>query len=154
MQQIVDVLAVTVFLVTLFLGSVCSIRFRHNYRPQTKFAKVMFLHVSVILFTGGRVSRPIPEGKFGGSEQGRGLQAHTQEGSWGGLAGGSPGPYPGGRLGVLAWGGLQTQVGRGGRGVYPSMHWGRHPPSCRRYASYLNAFLFNLNVWGACFAIL
>ena len=25
----------------------------HNYRPQTKFAKVMFLHLSVILFTGG-----------------------------------------------------------------------------------------------------
>ena len=24
-----------------------------NYRPQTKFAKVMFLHLSVILFTGG-----------------------------------------------------------------------------------------------------
>ena len=23
------------------------------YRPQTKFAKVMFLHLSVILFTGG-----------------------------------------------------------------------------------------------------
>ena len=26
----------------------------HSYRPQTKFAKVMFLHLSVILFTGGR----------------------------------------------------------------------------------------------------
>ena len=25
----------------------------HFYRPQTKFAKVMFLHVSVILSTGG-----------------------------------------------------------------------------------------------------
>ena len=25
------------------------------YRPQTKFAKVMFLHLSVILFTGGGV---------------------------------------------------------------------------------------------------
>ena len=25
----------------------------HNYRPQTEFAKVMFLHVSVILSTGG-----------------------------------------------------------------------------------------------------
>ena len=28
--------------------------FISNYRPQTKFAKVMFLHVSVILSTGGR----------------------------------------------------------------------------------------------------
>ena len=26
---------------------------QYNYRPQTKFAKVMFLHVSVILSTGG-----------------------------------------------------------------------------------------------------
>ena len=27
---------------------------KHNtYRPQTKFAKAMFLHLSVILFTGG-----------------------------------------------------------------------------------------------------
>ena len=25
----------------------------HSYRPHTKFAKVMFLHLSVILFTGG-----------------------------------------------------------------------------------------------------
>ena len=28
--------------------------YQHYYRPQTKFAKVMFLHLSVILFTGGR----------------------------------------------------------------------------------------------------
>ena len=27
--------------------------YQHYYRPQTKFAKVMFLHLSVILFTGG-----------------------------------------------------------------------------------------------------
>ena len=37
------------------------------YRPQTKFPKVMLLHVSVILSTGG----------------GGGLQAHTQWGGWG-----------------------------------------------------------------------
>ena len=30
------------------------------YRPQTKFAKVMFLHMSVILSTGG--SAPVPAG--------------------------------------------------------------------------------------------
>ena len=30
----------------------------HLYCPQTKFAKVMFLHVSVILSTGGGVSAP------------------------------------------------------------------------------------------------
>ena len=44
------------------------------------------------------------------------------------------GQHPGGSLRGLA------------REVYPSMHWGRHPPAddyCRgRYASYRNAFLF------------
>ena len=41
------------------------------YRPQMKFAKVMFLHMSVILFTGGC---GIPACIAG-------LQAHTQGGS-------------------------------------------------------------------------
>ena len=49
-----------------------------NYRPQRSWGKVLFLHVSVILFTGG-VSRPTPRGEVEGS--GRGV---------------SPGPYPGG----------------------------------------------------------
>ena len=31
--------------------------YTHFYRPQTKFAKVMFSHLSVILSTGGSVSR-------------------------------------------------------------------------------------------------
>ena len=35
------------------------------YRPQMKFAKVMFLHLYVILFTGG-MSRPTPRGRLGG----------------------------------------------------------------------------------------
>ena len=48
----------------------------HYYRPPTKFAKVMFLYVSVIL-------------------SGRGLQAHTQ-GEVGGLARGVSRPRPGG----------------------------------------------------------
>ena len=35
----------------------------HFYRPQTKFAKVMFLHLSVILFTeGGEVSASVHAG--------------------------------------------------------------------------------------------
>ena len=29
------------------------------YRPQTKFAKVMFLHLSAILFTGGGVPEQV-----------------------------------------------------------------------------------------------
>ena len=45
-----------------------------------------------------------------------------------------------------------AQVGvkaQAGRGVYSSMHWGRHPPPadgycCGRYASYWNAFLLSL----------
>ena len=57
-----------------------------------KFAKVMFLHVSVILYTGmGGFSRPIPTGEVGGSGY-EGLQAQP--------------------------GRVQTQAG----GVYPSMH--------------------------------
>ena len=89
----------------------------HFYRPQTKFAKVMFLQVSVILSTGGgiqaciaggipaclaaglqgvvsqyalQVSRPTPRGEVEGS---------------GRKGGGSPGPHPRGNLRGLAWGG-------------------------------------------------
>ena len=31
----------------------CNRHYQDNYRAQTKFAKVMFLHLSVVLFTGG-----------------------------------------------------------------------------------------------------
>ena len=48
------------------------------YHPQTKFAKVMFLQVSVILSTGAGVSRPRPRVEVGGSGL-RGVQAHTWE---------------------------------------------------------------------------
>ena len=34
------------------------------YRPQTKFAKVMFLHLSVILFTGGVPGQVHPSGRY------------------------------------------------------------------------------------------
>ena len=101
--------------------------YQNFYRPQTKFAKVMFLHVSVILSRGRvvsqhtlqvvsqhalQVSRPIPRRKLRGLAWGGGLQAHTQ-GKLRGLArvvsrptlsGGSPGPHlgesPGPLLGV------------------------------------------------------
>ena len=92
-----------------------------SYCPQRSWGKVMFLHVSVILFTVGgipaclaaglhwgvvsqhalQVSRPTPKGEVEGSGLG-GLHAHT----WGV----SPGPHPGGVC------------------VCPSMHWGRPPP--------------------------
>ena len=55
------------------------------YRLQTKFAKVMFLHVSVILSTGGGGILACIAG----------LQTHTQGRKFRGLAGGgSPGPHP------------------------------------------------------------
>ena len=100
------------------------------YRPQRSWGKVLFLHVSVILFGGGgvwgvvsqhalqvvsqyalQVSRPTPRGEVEGSGQG-GLQAHTQGRSWGvwprGVSrptpGGSPGPHLGGGLQTHTWG--------------------------------------------------
>ena len=109
------------------------------YRPQRSWGKVMFLHVSVILFMRGgipaypaaclqwgvvsqhalQVSRPTPRGEVEGSglvvsrPTPRGLQAHT----WGVSRpnpGGSPGPHLEG-LQAHTWGG------------YPSMYWGRPP---------------------------
>ena len=65
------------------------------------------------------------------------LQAHNQGEGWGSGLGVSPGPQPWGRL----WGRLQAHTwgmsrprpgGRGLGGVYPSMHWGRHPPPSRQ----------------------
>ena len=69
------------------------------YRPQTKFAKVMFLHVSVILFTRGCLQAH-SQGEVEGSGWGRGLQAHTEGGGWGSGRGGiqginhNPNPHP------------------------------------------------------------
>ena len=53
------------------------------YRPQTKFAKAMFLHVSVC-------------------PRGMGVSRPTARGSLRGLAGGSPGPHRGGAGGIPA----------------------------------------------------
>ena len=57
--------------------SILKLKHKLCYRPQAKFAKVMFLHMFVILSTGC-------------------LQAHTQGGSLRGLASGGPRPRPGG----------------------------------------------------------
>ena len=122
------------------------------YRPQTKFAKVMFLHLSV--------SHSVHSG---------GLQTHTQGGSWGVLLGGLQAHTQRERLGRLA-GGISRPTPRGvsrptPRGS-PGLHLGgslqvqaqgvclsaccdRPPPPpsahsycCMRYASYWNAFMF------------
>ena len=68
----------------------------HIYRPQTKFAKVMFLHVSVCPWWGW----------VGG------IQAHTQGEAEGSGWGGSPGPHPGGCWGVWP-GGVSRPTPRG-----------------------------------------
>ena len=113
------------------------------YRPQRSWAKVIFLHLSVILLTGG--------------------------GTWSGTGvGGVPGQVPGGVPGLVPGGCTWS----GPRGVYLVWSWGgctwsgpggctwqtpsppgpgtppgtRYPPGIRttsgRYASYWNAFLF------------
>ena len=118
----------------------------------------MFLHVSVILFTGGYPG-PYPGGRLGGLAGGvsrpipRGMLGSGQgEGVWPG-GGGSPGPYPGGDVRGSGWEGSRPRprprgVSRprpGGWGV--SQHALRQTlPAdsycCGRYASYWNAFMF------------
>ena len=110
------------------------------YRPQTKFAKVMFLHVSVILSTWGGgwypsmhcrwyPSMPCSRSPGGGIPAClAGFQTHTQGGSWdgSGQGRGSPGPQPRGKLWRI-WGGLQAHIQRGswggsGQGGFPGPH--------------------------------
>ena len=98
------------------------ISFPGFYRPQTKFTKVMFLRLPVILFT-GRVSRPRLRGEVAGSARGVSRPRPM----------GGPGPRPRGRgcsgpgsekLGVCPgggcpgsgpWGSVQAQAqGEGG----------------------------------------
>ena len=123
----------------------------------------MFLHVSVILSTGGvvsqhalQVSRPTPRGEVEGSGWGS-LQAHTRGQISGPTPGGSPGPQWGVSL-VHTRGGLQAHMGGALQahtqgGVCISQHALRQTPPadgycCGRYASYWNAFL--LTYWATC----
>ena len=117
--------------------------------PQTKFAKVMFLHLSVShsVHRGGGIPACLAglqahtQGGVEGSGRGGVLQAHTQGGSWGVWPGvWSPGPH----LGVGSPG-----PHRGG--VCVSQHALRQTPlplaggyCYEQYASYWNAFLFNV----------
>ena len=88
--------------------------------------------------SGWGVSRPTPRGEVEWSGQ-KGLQAHTQGGGWGVWLGGSPGPHPGG-VQAHAW------------GVYPRHALRQTYPQadghcCGWYASYWNAFLWQLQLW-------
>ena len=110
----------TGFVLTIFANTK-GFQELHNYRPQTKFAKVVFTRVchsvhgrSPGQYPGRRLRglaggfcRPIPRGEVEGSGQA-----------------GSSGPYRGARLRGLAGGG-SPGPGPGGPGqgcVYPSMH--------------------------------
>ena len=135
-----------------------ALYFKHFYRPQRSWDKVMFLQVSVILFTKGRWwyssmhCRWYPSMPCSRSPRGRGVVSQhvfqvsrliprgEVEGS--GL-GGSPGPH---------LGGLQAHTGGG---LQAHTQWGAcipactevDPPNgycCRRYASYWNAFLYTM----------
>ena len=126
------------------------------YRPQTKFVKVMFLHTSVILSTrGGGVSAPGGVCSGGVCSQIRGLLQgvfaprgvysggnFSQGVCWGGSAPRGTGllwrvSAPGA---CLLWGGGLFLGGSPG----PST---RDSYSCRRYASYWNAFLFYVKIY-------
>ena len=130
----------------------------HLYRPQTKFAKVMFLHVSVILSTGGCLLQGgVCSGgevcsQIGGLLRGvfapRGVYSEGICSQGGSALGGSAPGWTGLLWGVSApWGCLLW-----GRGV---CYWGSPGPSprdsysCGRYASYCNAFLFYVKIYWA-----
>ena len=82
---------------------------KYFYRPQRSWGKVMFLHVSVILFTGGCYpsmhSRWYPSMpcRFLGPHPGGKLRGLT--GRWGVSR-----PTPKGKLRGLVWGGLQAHT--------------------------------------------
>ena len=115
------------------------------YRLQRSLGKVMFLHVSVILFTRGWYpsmhcrwypSMPCSRSPGGIPECLAGLQVHTQRGSWG--------VWPGGGVSRPTPGGWCLQVHTQGvsrptpRGVSPDPHLGevsRPPPKGRKGVS-------------------
>ena len=91
------------------------------YHPKTKFAKVVFLHVSVCPQWGGGIPARLA-----------GLQAHTRGGErLRGLARGSPGPHPGRRLRGLAGGGRSPCPHPGGGEVEGSGQGGFSSPTPR-----------------------
>ena len=88
---------------------------RLYYRPQTLFAKVMFLQVSVC--PQGGLQAHIWGGRLGVWRGEGGSPGPHPGGGWGVWPGGSPGPHPVGRLGVWLGGGLQAHIR--GEGIPP-----------------------------------
>ena len=122
------------------------------YRPQTKFAKVMFLHLSVILFTGGAC---MAGGVWWEDMRGKGGM-HGRGCAW-------QGGMHGRRVACVVGGGMHGRGGMHGGGACVAgghawqgacVVWFSPPPPQQilrntvirsmswRYASYWNAFLF------------
>ena len=111
-----------------------------NYRPKTKFAKVMFLHLSVCPRR-GVVSRPRPRRRLGGLA--RRVSRPRPRGGWGSDQGGGwcPGPYLGGGQATPGGGGVSRHMPggsrltprsvqvhtRGGAGCVQAHAWGSRP---------------------------
>ena len=125
----------------------------HFYRSQLSWGKVMFLHVSVILFTGGGgIPACLAAGLRGWVVSQHALQVSrptpSQGGSWRVWPRGSPDPHPGGSPGPHQ-GGLQAHT----QGWSPGPHLGvcteADPPPdgycCERYASYWNALFSKIS---------
>ena len=121
----------------------------HYNRSKRSWGKVMFLQVSVILFTGWgwypsmhcRSPGPYPGGEV--EESGLGGPGPHPGGSPGPHPEGSPGPHLG-DLQAHTWGGASRLTPRGWVGI-PAFTEADNPADgycCGRYASYWNAFLF------------
>ena len=116
----------------------------YHYRPQTKFAKVMFLHLSVILITGG--GGCLPQCMLGSIPQDKRQTSPDQRQTPLGPEADPPGP----EADTLPWTrGRHTPPWTRGRHPYPqdqrqTPHPEKtHPPSATsgRYVSYWNAYL-------------
>ena len=66
LQDAINKRAVHILLECILVHSLFPANAQHHYRRQMKFAKVMFLHMSVILSTGGStwVGTPHPPGRY------------------------------------------------------------------------------------------
>ena len=131
----------------------------HYYRPQTKFAKVMFLQVSVCPHQGGRVWFYLVGGMCGFIWGG--VHGFIRGHAWfyfGGCAwfylGGHVWFYLGGMHGFIwgacvhgfIWGACVVLFRGGMRGFFSFFGYNEIRSMSGRYASYWNAFLLFLNI--------
>ena len=124
-------------------------------------AKVIFLHLFVILFTGGVLSQHALQvvSQYALQQVSRGVgipaclagfQAHTQGGSLGGsVQGACPGPHPRGKFRGICLGGVQahTQGGSLGGSAGGCLLWGEGLPTPRGWP--VVVFCYALLVWSS-----